>query len=73
MTKTFTPIYVLTKRYISSWTDGTQMAFFERFSESIKRADAYHIVRDNARKVYENTIRNSKRNDSDGEGKGNKK
>lgn len=49
------------------------MAFFERFSESIKRADAYHIVRDNARKVYENTIRNSKRNDSDGEGKGNKK
>jgi hypothetical protein len=49
------------------------MAFFERFSESIKRADAYHIVRDNARKVYENAIRNSKRNDSDGEGKGNKK
>ncbi|KAG2175726.1 hypothetical protein INT43_001373 [Umbelopsis isabellina] len=67
--KTFTPMYVMTQRYINSWTDGTQAAFFERFAESVKRADAYHIVCDSAKKVYDNTFRNSKGNDDDGKRK----
>jgi hypothetical protein len=71
--KTFTPMYLMTKRYINSWTDGTQAAFFERFAESVKRADAYHIVRDNAKKVYENAFKSNKRNDRDGDGKRNDK
>jgi hypothetical protein len=70
--KTFTPVYNLSKRYINSWSDGTQAAFFERFTESIKRADAYHIVRDNAKRVYENAFKNSKRNGKDDDDKGNK-
>ncbi|KAI9290161.1 hypothetical protein BC943DRAFT_7819 [Umbelopsis sp. AD052] len=70
--KTFTPVYMLSKRYIDSWTDGTQAAFFDRFAESVKRADAYHIVRDNAKRVYENAFKNSKGNDKDDNEKGNK-
>jgi hypothetical protein len=70
--KTFTPVYMLSKRYIDSWSDGTQAAFFERFAESVKRADAYHIVRDNAKRAYENAFKNNKRNDKDDNEKGNK-
>lgn len=62
-------MYVMTQRYIKSWTDGTQAAFFERFAESVKRADAYHIVCDSAKKVYDNTFKDSKRNDDDGKRK----
>ncbi|KAL1929761.1 hypothetical protein VTP01DRAFT_1899 [Rhizomucor pusillus] len=50
--KSFTPMQELSKRYIESWKDGTQAAFFSRFYESAKRGDAFRLVRDNSRRLF---------------------
>ncbi|CAG8496103.1 3042_t:CDS:2 [Paraglomus occultum] len=51
--RAFTPGYHLTKRYIESFTDGTQAAFFRKFTESVQRLDAVHLVGDNAKKAWD--------------------
>ncbi|CAG8694996.1 10523_t:CDS:2, partial [Acaulospora morrowiae] len=51
--RAFTPGLQLGKKYIESWSDGTQVAFFKRFYESAQRLDAVHMVRDNVKKVIE--------------------
>lgn len=51
--RAFTPGLQLGKRYIESWSDGTQAAFFKRFYESVYRLDAVHIVQDNIKKAID--------------------
>ncbi|CAG8495629.1 15530_t:CDS:2 [Acaulospora colombiana] len=51
--RAFTPGFQLGKKYIESWSDGTQVEFFKRFYESAQRLDAVHMVRDNVRKIIE--------------------
>ncbi|CAG8776572.1 2105_t:CDS:2, partial [Racocetra fulgida] len=67
-TETFTPGYQLGKRYIESWSDGTQTAFFKRFYESVQRMDAVHMVQDNVKKVIEVWVKGS--NGGSGKGSG---
>ncbi|CAG8463571.1 2664_t:CDS:2 [Gigaspora rosea] len=57
--RAFTPGYQLGKRYIESWSDGTQTAFFKRFYESVQRMDAVHMVQDNVKKVVEVWVKRS--------------
>ncbi|CAG8525494.1 10082_t:CDS:2 [Scutellospora calospora] len=57
--RAFTPGYQLGKRYIESWSDGTQTAFFRRFYESVQRMDAMHMVQDNVKKIVEVWIKGS--------------
>ncbi|CAG8582417.1 13587_t:CDS:2 [Dentiscutata heterogama] len=64
--RAFTPGYQLGKRYIESWSDGTQAAFFKRFYESVQRMDAVHMVQDNVKKVVEVWVKGS----GGGNGKG---
>ncbi|RUS34566.1 hypothetical protein BC938DRAFT_479672 [Jimgerdemannia flammicorona] len=70
--KTFSPTVDLTQRYYRSWTDGTQAAFFGRFVESVCRADAVHLVRENAKKVVEKTWGGGKKGGGGGGGEGGK-
>ena len=51
--RAFTPGYQFAKRYLESWSDGTQSSFFKRFYESIQRMDAVHIMQDNVKKAVE--------------------
>ncbi|CAO3592128.1 unnamed protein product [Absidia cylindrospora] len=56
MTRTFTPVQELGRRYIESWKDGTQTGFFTRFVDSAKRGDAFFLLRDSARRIMENMV-----------------
>jgi hypothetical protein len=51
--RAFTPGYQFAKRYLESWSDGTQSSFFKRFYESVQRMDAVHIMQDNVKKAIE--------------------
>ncbi|CAB4408260.1 unnamed protein product [Rhizophagus irregularis] len=51
--RAFTPGYQFAKRYLESWSDGTQTSFFKRFYESVQRMDAVHIMQDNVKKAIE--------------------
>ncbi|RIA96548.1 hypothetical protein C1645_815222 [Glomus cerebriforme] len=51
--RAFTPGYLFAKRYLESWSDGTQSSFFKRFYESVQRMDAVHIMQDNVKKAIE--------------------
>lgn len=51
--RAFTPGYQFAKRYLESWSDGTQSSFFKRFYESVQRMDAVHIMQDNVKKAVE--------------------
>ncbi|CAG8602881.1 3963_t:CDS:1 [Ambispora leptoticha] len=59
ITRAFTPGYELAKRYVESWNDGTQTAFFRRFSESVQRLDAVYLVQDNVKRAFEEWVRGS--------------
>ncbi|ORZ20555.1 hypothetical protein BCR42DRAFT_409026 [Absidia repens] len=66
MTRTFTPVQELGRRYIESWKDGTQTGFFTRFIDSAKRGDAFFLLRDSARRIMENMVANDdKKKDDD--------
>ncbi|KAI9031857.1 hypothetical protein CLU79DRAFT_730441 [Phycomyces nitens] len=57
----FTPLQNFTKRYMDSWKDGTQKAFFLRFWESSQRGDAFMLVKDNTKKMIDSALCNIKK------------
>ncbi|KAL0084632.1 hypothetical protein J3Q64DRAFT_1835022 [Phycomyces blakesleeanus] len=57
----FTPVQNFTKRYMDSWKDGTQKAFFNRFWESSQRGDAFILVKDNTKKMIDSALYNIKK------------
>ncbi|CAG8487699.1 7758_t:CDS:2 [Ambispora gerdemannii] len=57
ITRAFTPGYELAKRYVESWNDGTQTAFFTRFYESVQRLDAVYLVQDNIKRAFDEWVR----------------
>ncbi|ORX59651.1 hypothetical protein DM01DRAFT_1333117 [Hesseltinella vesiculosa] len=63
--RTFTPLQDLTRRYIGSWKDGTQSYFFSRFFESARRGDAFFLLRDSARRAFDNITSDSKKKEDD--------
>jgi hypothetical protein len=65
MTRTFTPVQELGRRYIESWKDGTQVGFFSRFLASAQRGDAFYLLWDSARRAADSMMDNSKKNDDD--------
>ncbi|KAI8140798.1 hypothetical protein BJV82DRAFT_519530, partial [Fennellomyces sp. T-0311] len=70
VSKTFAPLQELTRRYVQSWQDGTQQLFFQRFWESTKRGDAFHLVRDNTKKVFQSLTGTEKKPEDDDRKKG---
>ncbi|KAI9266446.1 hypothetical protein BDA99DRAFT_505664 [Phascolomyces articulosus] len=70
VTKTFAPLQELTRRYVQSWKDGTQQLFFQRFWESTKRGDAFHLVRDNTKKLFQSATGSDKSSQDDDSKKG---
>ncbi|KAI9489544.1 hypothetical protein BDB00DRAFT_790968 [Zychaea mexicana] len=70
VTKTFAPLQELTRRYVQSWQDGTQALFFQRFWESTKRGDAFHLVRDNTKKLLQSVTGADKKGQDDDSKKG---
>ena len=70
VTKTFAPLQELTRRYTVSWKDGTQQLFFQKFWESTKRGDAFHLVRDNTKKLFASATGADKSSQDDDSKKG---
>lgn len=71
MARTFSPAQELARRYVVSWQDGTQKAFLNRFWESAQRGDAFHLVRDNTKRLIDAALGNDKK-PGDDDGKPNK-
>ncbi|KAI8643626.1 hypothetical protein BD408DRAFT_385278 [Parasitella parasitica] len=61
VTKTFSPLQHLTQRYIDSWKDGSQQAFFYKFWSSMQKGDALYLVRDSTKKLFENALGHDKK------------
>ncbi|KAG0176570.1 hypothetical protein DFQ29_005954 [Apophysomyces sp. BC1021] len=62
--KTFAPVQELSSRYVNSWKDGTQMAFFGRFWESVKRGDAFSLVIDSTKRFVDSAVGSEKKSDN---------
>ncbi|KAI8069269.1 hypothetical protein BC940DRAFT_298315 [Gongronella butleri] len=63
--RTFSPIQELTRRYTDSWKDGSQAQFFTRFYDSARRGDAFSLLRDSARRVFDNMVDDDKKKEDD--------
>lgn len=61
ITKTFSPLQHLTQRYVDSWKDGTQQAFFSKFWSSMQKGDALYLVRDSTKRLFENALGHDKK------------
>ncbi|KAI8887753.1 hypothetical protein K501DRAFT_174801 [Backusella circina FSU 941] len=62
---TFGPLQRLGLRYIDSWKNGTQQAFFSRFYESAKRGDGIHLVTYSTKRLFESAIGHDKKGGKD--------
>ncbi|KAK9709629.1 hypothetical protein K7432_008914 [Basidiobolus ranarum] len=58
--KILTPGYELGCRYIMSWKDGSQAAFFERLKENVKQGEAWILAKGSVLKMIE-TIRSERK------------
>ncbi|KAK4509637.1 uncharacterized protein ATC70_006939 [Mucor velutinosus] len=61
VTKTFSPLQHLTQRYVDSWKDGSQQAFFSKFWSSMQKGDALYLVRDSTKRLFENALGHDKK------------
>ncbi|KAG2202447.1 hypothetical protein INT46_002242 [Mucor plumbeus] len=61
ITKTFSPLQHLTQRYVDSWKDGSQQAFFSKFWSSMQKGDAIYLVRDSTKRLFENALGHDKK------------
>ncbi|KAI8384094.1 hypothetical protein BD560DRAFT_443937 [Blakeslea trispora] len=59
--KTFGPLQRLTERYVNSWKDGSQQAFFSKFWSSIQKGDAFYLVKDSTKRLFENALGHDKK------------
>lgn len=59
--KTFSPLQHLTQRYVDSWKDGNQQAFFTKFWSSAQKGDAFYLVLDSTKRLIENTLGHNKK------------
>jgi hypothetical protein len=59
--KTFSPLQHLTQKYIDSWTDGSQQAFFSKFWSSMQKGDAFYLVKDSTKRLIENALGHDKK------------
>jgi hypothetical protein len=50
----------LTTKYIDSWKDGHQQAFFTKFCSSVQRGDAFYLVKKGTKKLIENVLGHDK-------------
>lgn len=61
--KTFSPLQHMSQRYIDSWKDGTQQAFFTKFWTRLERGDAFYLVKDCTKRLIENMLEDKKPSD----------
>lgn len=61
--KVFGPLQHLSQRYIDSWNNGTQQAFFHKFWTRLERGDAFYLVRDCTKRLIENVLEDKKPSD----------
>ncbi|CAO3671220.1 hypothetical protein G6F70_007168 [Rhizopus microsporus] len=61
--KAFGPLQHLSQRYIDSWNNGTQQAFFHKFWTRLERGDAFYLVRDCTKRLIENVLEDKKPSD----------
>ncbi|CAO3610516.1 unnamed protein product [Mucor hiemalis] len=59
--KTFSPLQHLSQRYIESWKNGNQQAFFSKFWTSVQKGDAFHLVKDSTKRLIENALGHDKK------------
>ncbi|KAG2206875.1 hypothetical protein INT47_007632 [Mucor saturninus] len=59
--RTFSPLQHLTQRYMDSWKDGNQQAFFSKFWSSAQKGDAFYLVLDSTKRLIENTLGHDKK------------
>lgn len=59
--KTFGPLQHLTQKYIDSWKDGNQQAFFSKFWTSAQNGDAFYLVLDSTKRLFENALGHDKK------------
>ncbi|KAI9483012.1 MAG: hypothetical protein EXX96DRAFT_556519 [Benjaminiella poitrasii] len=59
--RTFSPLQHLAQRYINSWKDGSQQAFFSKLWSSMQKGDAFYLVRDSTKRLIENTLNHDKK------------
>lgn len=58
--KSFSPLQHLTQRYLDSWKDGNQQAFFSNFWSSVQKGDAFYLVKDSTKRLIENALGHDK-------------
>lgn len=59
--KTFSPLQHLSQRYIDSWKNGNQQAFFSKFWSSVQKGDAFYLVKDSTKRLIENALGHDKK------------
>ncbi|KAI7907808.1 uncharacterized protein BX663DRAFT_424664 [Cokeromyces recurvatus] len=59
--RTFTPLQHFTQRYISSWKDGSQQAFFSKLWSSMQKGDAFYLVKESTKRLIENAMDHDKK------------
>ncbi|KAI8377165.1 hypothetical protein EDC96DRAFT_435836 [Choanephora cucurbitarum] len=59
--RTFGPLQRLTERYVNSWRDGVQQAFFSKFWSSLQKGDAFYLVKDSTKRLFENALGHDKK------------
>ncbi|OBZ91737.1 hypothetical protein A0J61_00229 [Choanephora cucurbitarum] len=59
--RTFGPLQRLTERYVNSWRDGSQQAFFSKFWSSLQKGDAFYLVKDSTKRLFENALGHDKK------------
>lgn len=61
ITRTISPLQHLTQKYVDSWKDGSQQAFFSKFWSSMQKGDAFYLVKDSTKRLIENALGHDKK------------